>query len=110
MGLIKSSRSFSEVQEWSRIEPALNYSLYSNAAGLLGRVVKSQQGNQHNFFCKQTTVLSFSLIVRAQETVSKYGSDLRQNHKENEVLLYRPHFFSFVTVCFLNGPPTPTLR
>lgn len=39
MGLIKSSRFFSEEQEWSRIELALNYSLYSSGAALLGRAV-----------------------------------------------------------------------
>ena len=39
MGLIKSSRFFSEEQEWSRIELALNYSLYSSGAVLLGRAV-----------------------------------------------------------------------
>lgn len=38
MGLIKSSRSSSEVQEWPRIKFALNHSLFSGGAALLGRI------------------------------------------------------------------------
>lgn len=43
MGLIKSSRSFSEVQEWPRIKLALKHSLFSSGAALLGGGVRFKE-------------------------------------------------------------------